>query len=354
MKIAVGMSGGVDSTMAAYLLKKEGHEVIGLTMKIWGGKENFASVKSGCYGPGEVHDIEAAKKACEKLGIEHFVIDLSKEYAEIVLSYFKSEYAKGKTPNPCVVCNSKMKFGLLLEKAFECGVDFEMFATGHYVRKVRDGKLKRNVLKIPKDVTKDQTYFLYRLKQEQLDKVIFPLGDLAKTEVKKLARESGFAEYADKQESQNFAESKSYADLVQSADGNIVDAKGKILGRHSGITAYTLGQRKGLNLGGLSEPYYVVKIDAKKNEVVVGKKNELLGHEATVENLNFLVNPDEVEDVPLTAKCRYATPRMSCVILKKDSESIVVKFFDPVLAITPGQSLVLYAGDILIGGGTIR
>jgi len=353
MKIAVGMSGGVDSTMAAYLLKKQGHEVQGITMKIWSGRQDFKAVKNSCYGPGEAQRLEGARKACEKIGIPHHVIDLSADYEQTVLKYFSEEYARGRTPNPCVMCNARMKFGLLLTKALESGLDFEYFATGHYIRKEYDSELKMNVLKVPHDKSKDQTYFLYRLNNAQIEKVLFPLSELSKPEVKKLATESGFAEYALKHESQNFAECKSYSELLPGHKGQIVDTTGKFLGEHEGIVNYTIGQRKGLDLGGLKEPYYVLKIDAEKNLVVVGLKDALYGQTAKVDNLNFLVPLAKVKNRELSAKCRYRAPLARCLVLDENEKEITVRFFEPQLALTPGQSLVLYAGDILVGGGFI-
>jgi tRNA-specific 2-thiouridylase len=350
-KIAVGMSGGVDSTMAAFMLKKKGYEVVGLTMQIWGGGPAKGVKKSGCYGPGEAEDISAAEEACRRIGMPHHVIDLKKEYQENVISYFREEYKKGKTPNPCVVCNSKIKFNLLLEKAFRSGIDFDYFATGHYARVSFDKEKDLYLLKRGVDRSKDQSYFLYKLKQPQLKRIMFPLGGKKKSDVKDFARKNGFADYADKEESQNFVECDDYFSLLpEGKPGHIVDYKGNVLGEHEGIERYTVGQRRNLKVGGLKEPYYVLKIDSRKNTIIIGPKEFAYGDEAEIKDINWIVRPGKRR---MKAKIRYGAPLAACSFSEQGKKKVLLNFDKPQFAITPGQSAVFYDGDIVLGGGVI-
>ncbi len=351
----VGMSGGVDSTMAAFLLKQKGYDVKGVTMKIYPGKETVSVKKGGCYGPGEAEDLKDAAEAAAKIGIPHHIIDLTEEYREIVLEYFRNEYIKGKTPNPCVVCNSKIKFGLLLDKAFSSGIDFDYFATGHYTKVKYDPEKELYLLKRGIDRTKDQSYFLYRLKQSQLKKIMFPLGGMKKDEVKEFARKNGFVKYAEKEESQNFMECDTYFVLLPPGEpGQIVDYKGNVLGRHEGIAHYTIGQRRNLNIGGLKEPYYVLRIDAGRNAVIVGPKEFAFSKEAKVGNINWIVPPEIITSKNIKAKIRYGMPLARCRFISGDIKSVVLDFPEPQFAVTPGQSAVFYDGDIVLGGGVIK
>ena len=357
--IAVGMSGGVDSTIAAYLLKEQGYKVIGLTMSIWDNSIDIPDIgKSGCYGPGEARDIQAASDIAKKLGIEHVVIDLSKEYKGTVLKYFCDEYTCGKTPNPCVICNQKVKFGFLMQRAIEMGIHYDYFATGHYVRTEYDDKNKRYLLKKALDPAKDQSYFLSYLKQEQLEKLMFPLGDKTKTDIKALARKIGFMDVADKDESQDFIETDDYSVLFDKEDikeGNFVDMDGKKIGRHKGIIHYTIGQRKGLGIsGGNSGILYVIKIDADTNTVVVGPEKYLFSDELTASNMNWISIPSLAAPIEIKAKIRQQHKESEATVtpcIGKDQ--IIVKFKTPQRAVTPGQTVVLYDNDVVIGGGII-
>jgi tRNA-uridine 2-sulfurtransferase len=351
--VAVGMSGGVDSTMTALMLKNKGYDVVGITMQIWDNNPNIKGTSDGCYGPNEKYGIRDAQKAAKMLGIKHYVINLQEEYKKAVIEYFKEEYQKGRTPNPCVMCNAKIKFGLLIDKALKSGIKFDYFATGHYVRVSFDEKSNLYLLKKGVDKTKDQSYFLYRLKQNQLSKVIFPLGTKKKSFIKEFAKENGFAEYANKQESQNFVECDSYSALLPSGKpGMIVDYNGKILGEHTGITNYTLGQRKNINIGGLKERYYVHKIDPRKNSIIVGPRRLAFFDNVSVKNINWII-PFNLVKNKIEVKIRYGAELAKASFVSKDKTKAVLKFAKPQFAVTPGQSIVFYDKDIVVGGGII-
>jgi tRNA-specific 2-thiouridylase len=357
--VAVGMSGGVDSSVAAYLLKQQGYDVVGVTMKIWeGGDEgNKEFIKSGCYGPGEAEDIEAAQKVARQIGIPHHVLDLHAEYEQAVLKYFREEYLSGKTPNPCVVCNQKIKFGLLLDKVQQSGIDFDFFATGHYSRIEQDPQNRKFLLKKSFDAKKDQTYFLYRLTQDQLSKTVFPLGGLLKDEVKKIASQIGLKDVADRPESQDFYEGAGYADFFEQGDsqpGDIIDKSGCVVGRHNGVIHYTIGQRKGLNIGGLKEPLYVIDIDSRKNQLLVGPRKKLLTKTLIAGDLNWILIEPPTSPLKATAKIRSTQPEKSCTIILLDENKVRVDFVEPQMAVTPGQSVVFYDGDLVLGGGVIQ
>ncbi len=352
--VAVGMSGGVDSTITALIMKNKGYNVIGLTMQIWDNNPNIKGTSSGCYGPNEKYDIIDAKKAAKMIGIEHHVINLQEEYKKAVIDYFKGEYQKGRTPNPCVMCNSKIKFGLFLDKAMKSGIKFDYFVTGHYARISFDKKRNLYLLKRGLDKTKDQSYFLYRLKQNQLAKIIFPLGGKRKTDIKKFAKEKGFSEYANKQESQNFIECDSYSELLPNGKpGMIIDYNGKKLGEHNGITNYTLGQRKNINIGGLKEPYYVLKINPKKNSIIVGPRRLAFFSKVSVKNVNWIVPFNLIKNNKINVKVRYGAKLASAKFISKDKNKATLSFNKPQFAVTPGQSIVFYDRDYVVGGGII-
>ena len=358
LKIAVGMSGGVDSTMAAYILKNKGYDVVGITMRIWAGKGAAEeSARSGCYGPGEVYDTKIAQSACERLGIPHHVVDLSREYRSNVLDIFSQEYLGGRTPNPCVLCNPLVKFGALLEKASGLGIDFDHFATGHYARIEHNKKQSRYLLKKAIDLKKDQSYFLYRLVQSQLARSIFPLGEYSKEQVKELASEAGFSDIADKPESQDFIDGGIYGSLFSESErkkGEIIDLDGKVMGRHDGIINFTIGQRKGISIGGSKEPLYVLRIDAQNNQVVVGPKEHLAVDRLTAIYPNWIAI-DRLEDhMEVNARLRSHQKEISCLISSAKEGAVDVQFSQPQFSATPGQSIVFYQSDIVIGGGIIQ
>jgi tRNA-specific 2-thiouridylase len=351
-KVIVGLSGGVDSSVAAYLLREQGYEVTGVTMAIWDGKYKSTG-KHACYGADEEEEIREARELASFLGIPHHVFDCATEYKKAVLDYFKAEYIAGHTPNPCIRCNQLIKFGMLPEMAAKSGLEFDFFATGHYARVEFSEKYQRWVLKKAADLRKDQTYFIYRLSQEQLSRVLLPIGGFNKPEIKELARKVGIT-IEDKEESQDFY-SGDYKDLLDLPEnpGNIVDSGGKILGSHKGIWNYTIGQRKGLGIAH-SEPLYVIRLDKDLNTVVVGTRLETYNASFLVGDLNWVALPGLDHPVECTAKIRSAQKEREALIEPASDGEVKVTFFHPNDAITPGQSAVFYDGEIVLGGGVIR
>lgn len=352
-RVVVGMSGGVDSSVAALLLRDTGYETRGVTMSIYSGGPTEGPTVDSCYGPGEQGDIEEAARVCARLGIPHTVVDLREEYRALVLDYARDEYLAGRTPNPCVLCNQRVKFGLLLSKlASTRGIDFDFFATGHYCRVVRMPDTGRYALRTAAYAAKDQSYFLCMLDQEQLSRVIFPLGELSKPEVREMARAAGLLNH-DRPESQDFA-AGGYRAVVRAPEkpGAITDLKGKVIGEHKGIWGYTVGQRKGLGVGG-GEPLYVTRIDATSNTVVAGPESSLYRRELVARNVNWASIEEPAEPLRLKVKIRYRSPSASAVVAPIGHGSARVTFDEPQRAIALGQWAVFYDGDILAGGGVI-
>jgi tRNA-uridine 2-sulfurtransferase len=352
-RIVVGMSGGVDSSVAALLLCNAGHQVHGVTMKIYSGTPAEGPVADSCYGPGEQSDIEEAARVCARLGIPHTVVDLCDEYRSLVLDYARDEYLSGRTPNPCVLCNGRVKFGLLLDRlAHAEGIDFDLFATGHYCRVERIPETGRFAIRAAEDPRKDQSYFLCMLNQEQLCRVMFPLGGMKKPDVREIARKAGLGNHA-RPESQDFA-AGGYKVVVSQADraGPITNTAGKVIGEHKGVWGYTIGQRKGLGVGG-GEPVYVTRIDAKSNTVVAGPESTLYRRELVSRGVNWASRDEPTEPVRLQVKIRYRNPAVPAVVSPQGDGSVRVTFDEPQRAIAGGQFAAFYDGDILVGGGVI-
>lgn len=343
-KIVVAMSGGADSAVAAFLLKNEGYEVIGLTAEIL--PSDTTSVSKTKY----------AKRAAAKLKIPHYVVDLKKLFEKKVITNFCQEYKRGRTPNPCIRCNKYIKFNALLKRAKELGAG--CIATGHYSRVEYNQEKKRYFLKSGLDRKKDQSYFLYTLSQEQLKHTIFPLGNYEKKEVKKIGQEMNLP--VTKEESQEicFIPGNEYGRFIKNHSfeptkpGLILDKEGTILGKHQGIIFYTIGQRRGLRIAS-GKPLYVTAIDRKKNAIIVGERKELFCRELIAHNVNFISIKELKKFLKVKAKIRYSSPLAEASIFPLNKNKVQVKFARSQWAITPGQSVVFYDGKSVLGGGEI-
>lgn len=350
-KVAVAMSGGVDSSFAALLLQRQGYEVIGITMEVW--------LDSNEENPGSSYfSVEDAKRVAQKLKIPHYLLNLQVSFEKEVIQNFCLEYLKGRTPNPCIVCNQKIKFGSLLKKAKELGADY--LATGHYARIEHNKLKKRYILKKGKDHQKDQSYFLFSLSQDQLKSSLFPLGDWTKDEVKKMAKEFNLR-VPNKKDSQEicFIPDNDYHEFFKKRfpqkvkPGPILDKEGNIQGYHQGIPLYTVGQRRGLGISS-SSPLYVLSIAAKKNALIVGENKDLYRDSLVADKLNFVSIKDLTSPLKVKVRIRYIHQEAEAVISPLARGRVKVKFLRPQRAITPGQSVVFYDQDIVLGGGIIE
>ena len=342
LKVLVGMSGGVDSSVCAKLLIDKGYDVSGMTLSLWE-KEVDTSMAD-------------AKSVCDKMGIEHICFDLKSEFSNSVIKDFIDEYKAGNTPNPCIVCNRCIKFGEMLEKAEELG--YQKIATGHYARveKSNDG---RYLLKRAKDISKDQSYVLYNLTQDKLSKVLFPLGDYTKSEIREIAVQNGFVN-ANRPDSQDicFVPDGDYATFIEKYDdfksfsGDYVDINGNVLGKHKGVIHYTLGQRKGLGIA-LGKPQFVIDKNPVTNRVILGDEEHLFKTNVEVKNVNFIPFDTLDSEMRVTAKLRYRHNAASATIKPMENGNVMIIFDEPQRAASPGQSAVFYDGDTVVGGGII-
>ncbi len=351
--MAVGLSGGVDSALAAALLKEEGHEVIGVIMKIWDGRPlPQEDGRHACYGPGENEDVEDAARVADTLGIPFHVVDLAKEFNERVLDFSSSRYQAGVTPNPCVICNRWLKFHLLPEALRKCGIGFDRFATGHYAIVSHDEKDGRYLLRKGRDLGKDQSYFLYLLTQNQLAKTLFPLGNYTKAETRRQA-ENLHLPVATKRESQEFV-SGGYKEIFNGKEtpGPILDAQEQVLGTHRGIHLYTIGQRRGLGVAS-SDPLYVTSIDQKRNAVIVGREEHLYSQTTTASAVNWISIDELKKPMNVSVRVRYGQKVQAATMAPSEGGTVKLTFDEPQRAIAAGQAAVFYDGDIVIGGGTI-
>ena len=351
MKALIAMSGGVDSSLAAKLTADSGFECIGCTMKLYDNEDAGVERSRTCCS---LDDVEDARSVAYQLGMPFYVFNFTKEFKETVIRKFVDCYENGKTPNPCIDCNRYMKFDTLLKRAEV--LDCEFVVTGHYARIEKCGD--KFVLKKAVDLTKDQSYVLYSLTQNQLAHIRFPLGTLRKTEVRALAEQSGFVNAA-KPDSQDicFVPNGDYAAAVErfagkAPEGDFVDINGNVLGRHSGIIHYTVGQRKGLGIS-FGEPMYVCKICPDNRTVTLGRNEDLFSGEADVENFNWISGEIPKEALRCSVKIRYRQQEQPAKVIPTGKDTVHIIFDEPQRAVTPGQAAVLYDGDIVLGGGTI-
>ncbi|MDY5627552.1 MAG: tRNA 2-thiouridine(34) synthase MnmA [Clostridia bacterium] len=352
----LGMSGGVDSSVAAYLLKEQGYEVYGVTMQIWPDKDECEVIRNG--GCCSLSAVEDARRVANKLGISYYVLNFKEVFEKKVIDYFTNEYLLGRTPNPCIACNKYVKFEAMLDKAVSMGMDY--VATGHYAKVEYDNDSGRYILKRSAFDRKDQSYALYNLTQHQLSKILFPLGDYSKEKIRLIAREIGLS-VADKPDSQEicFVPDNDYAKFIEEKTGKIlpegdfIDENGKKIGRHKGIIHYTIGQRKGLGMT-FGKPMFVTNIDPKHNIVTLGEKGKQYKNFVIAKNPNFISVDNLYEPTHLMCKTRYSAKPEKALVMQVDENTVTAEFESIKSAAAPGQAIVFYDGDIVVGGATIE
>jgi tRNA-specific 2-thiouridylase len=355
-RVVVAMSGGVDSSVAATLLVERGFEVIGITMRLGAQDSPYQdSTRPACCS---IDSVEDARRISSQLNIPFYAVNYEAIFKHEIVDYFCEEYSSGRTPNPCIICNQKLKFGKLLQLAFELGAEY--VATGHYVRISQDSNTCRYILRKGIDSRKDQSYALFSLTQDQLRHALFPLGEYTKPQVRDMARQRSL-KVAERPESQElcFISDDNYNRFLQDKmseglkTGPMLDTSGKVVGQHKGIQFYTIGQRKGLG-GNLGKAMYVVKIDPSTNTIVIGSKDDLLVNRLTASGANFISIPKLTEPIKVTAKIRYKDSGHEGIAYSLDDDRFEIVFDYPCMAVTPGQAAVLYDGDLVIGGGWIE
>ena len=353
-KVMVGMSGGVDSSVAAKLLIDSGYDVTGVTLKLFDGGDISEDFRTCC----SLSDVEDARSVCYRLGIDHFVFNFKEAFRKKVINQFTESYLNGKTPNPCIECNRHIKFDKMLRRAEELGFDY--IATGHYAERVYDYKTNRYILKRPKDRSKDQTYVLYGLTQYQLSKTLFPLGEYEKSDIRRIAEAAGLIN-SRKPDSQDicFVPDGDYASFIKKntgaeiKEGNFISADGDVIGRHKGIINYTIGQRRGIGIS-IGKPAYVTDKNALENTVTIGDESNLYKSEITAYDVNLISRDSISDEMRVTAKVRYSRNEQAAVVIPSGNGEVLVKFDEPQRAPASGQAVVFYDGDVVIGGGTIR
>ena len=352
-RVVVAMSGGVDSSVAALLLREQGYEVIGVTMRLWGVEDRDAPpLSKRCCS---VEDVQDARRVCDKIGVPHYYLNFEAEFKSHVIDYFCAEYDRGRTPHPCLACNDKIKFDFLLRRALFLDADF--IATGHYARIAPNGRGLK-LLK-GKDGSKDQSYVLFTLGQKELVRLLFPVGEHSKAEIREMAARAGLP-VADKPDSQEICfipdgDYRSFvAERLSPRRGEIVDVEGKVLGEHPGVQFFTVGQRRKLGLpGGTESPVYVVEIDPERNRVVVGPEEGLYRDRLWASGVNYISRPPNEEAFEATAKIRYRAREARATVSPR-GDWAEIRFQEPQRAVTPGQAVVFYWGEEVVGGGIIE